>query len=235
VPGKTEVILIGTIHGEHRTSERFSTDVLRRLLVAIRPEIVLTEIPPNRFARAMHEFQTTGTISEPRVLRFPEYVDVLFPLTREYPFSIVPAAGWTRPMDAYRSAALARIRADSSRRAEWNEYSRATAIADSIVKARGADDPYFVNSAAYDSLQTAAHEPYNRLFNAELGPGGWDNINRSHFRLIANALDAVRGQGRRIVITYGAGHREWFMRALRKRDDVTVLEVAPFLRQIGAR
>ncbi len=230
---KTQVIMIGTIHGAHRTSERFSTDVLRRLLRAIRPDLVLTEIPPNRFAQAMHEFRTTGRIVEPRVVRFPEYVDVLFPLTRELSFTIVPTAGWTRPMDAFRTAALARIQGDTSRREEWREYRTAVALADSIVAARGADDPYYVNSTAYDSVQTAAHEPYNRLFNAELGPGGWDNINRSHFRLIADALDGVRGEGRRVVITYGAGHREWFMRALRKRDDVALLEVGPYLQQIG--
>ena len=81
----------------------------------------------------------------------------------------------------------------------------------------------------------AAHESYNRLFNSELGPGGRDNINRSHYGNIARALDALRGHGKRIVITYGAGHKEWFLRELRKRRDITIPEVGPFLRQIGAQ
>ena len=226
---KNEVIVVGTIHGEHRTSTRYSTDVLRRLLIAMHPDYVLTEIAPNRLHAAMREFMATGKIVEPRVVRFPEYVDVLFPLTRTMPFTIVPTAGWTRPMDVFRTAALKRIEADPTRRAEFSEYDRANRTADSIVAAHGADDPYYINSAAYDSVQTAAHEPYNRLFNSELGPGGWDNINRSHFGNIAKALDAHRGEGKRFVITYGAGHKEWFMRALRKRDDITILQVAPFL------
>ena len=229
---KNEVIIVGTIHGEHRTSTRYSTDVLRRLLIAMHPDYVLTEIAPNRLEAAMREFSATGKITEPRVVRFPEYVDVLFPLTRTVPFTIVPTAGWTRPMDQFRTAALKRIEADPTRRAEWMEYDRATRFADSIVAARGADDPYYINSVAYDSVQTAAHEPYNRLFNSELGPGGWDNINRSHFGNIARTLDAHRGEGRRFVITYGAGHKEWFMRALLKRDDITILDVAPFLNAI---
>ncbi len=232
---KNEVIVIGTIHGDHVTSRRYSSAVLRRLLVAIRPDVVLTEIAPNRFAAAVREFATTGTIREPRVARFPEYVDVLFPLTRTLRFTIVPTAGWTRPMDVFRTAALKRIESDPSRRTEWLEYSRATQTADSIVRVHGADNPYYINSAAYDSVQMVAHEPYNRLFNAELGPGGWDNINQSHFGNIARALDAERGAGHRIVITYGAGHKEWFMRALRRRDDITILEVAPFLERIGAK
>jgi Xaa-Pro aminopeptidase len=232
---KTEVIIVGTIHGEHRTSTRYSTDVLRRLLIAMRPDFVLTEIAPNRLDVALSEFRATGRITEPRVVRFPEYVDVLFPLTRTMPFTIVPTAGWSRPMDLFRTTALKRIEADPSRRAEWREYTRANEVADSIDKARGADDPYYINSAAYDSVQTDAHEPYNRLFNVELGPGGWENINRAHFANIARALDAHRGEGRRMVITYGAAHKEWFMRALLKRDDVTILPVAPFLDQIRRR
>ena len=232
---KTEVVVVGTIHAEHRTSARYSTDVLRRLLQAMRPDYVLTEIAPNRFDAAMRQFTDSGAITEPRVLRFPEYTDVLFPLTRSMRFTIVPTAGWSVPMDSYRTAALERIEADPSRRAEWQDYTRANAVADSLVKRRGADDPYFINSAAYDSIQTAAHEPYNRLFNSELGPGGWDNINEAHFAHIARALDDHRGEGKRVVITYGAGHKEWFMRALRARDDVTILDVAPFLEQIGVR
>lgn len=230
---KTEVVVVGTIHAEHRTSPRYSTDVLRRLLQSMRPDYVLTEIAPNRFDAAMRQFTDSGAITEPRVLRFPEYIDVLFPLTKSMRFTIVPTAGWSVPMDSYRTAALKRIEADPTRRAEWEEYTRANTVADSLVKRRGADDPFFINSAAYDSIQTAAHEPYNRLFNSELGPGGWDHINEAHFANIARALDEHRGEGKRMVITYGAGHKEWFLRALRARDDVTILEVAPFLQQIG--
>ena len=232
---KNEVIVVGTIHGAHRTSTRYGTKVLHDLLREMRPDFVLTEIAPNRLDAAMREFRATGTIVEPRVVRFPEYVDVLFPLTREMRFTIVPTAGWSRPMDAYRTAALKRIEADPARRTEWAEYEAANRREDSLVTSRGADDPYFINSAAYDSIETAAHEPYNRLFNAELGPGGWDNINVSHYGNIARTLDAHAGEGKRFVITYGAGHKEWFMRELKKRTDITILEVSPFLDRIGAK
>ncbi len=234
-PRRNEVVMIGTIHGEHRTSARYSTRVLHDLLREIRPDYVLTEIPPNRFAAAMEEFRRAGTITEPRVARFPEYVDVLFPMTKELPFTIIPTAGWTKSMDTYRNAALKRLSADPTRRAEWDAYQLASTIADSIVRHRGSDDPYFINSTAYDSIQTDAHLPYNRYFNRDLGPGGWDNINVTHFGLISAALDAHRGEGKRFVITYGAGHKEWFLRELRKRADITLLEVAPFLERSGVR
>ena len=231
---RNEVIVVGTIHGEHRTSTRYGTRVLHDLLREMRPDYVLTEIPPNRFAAARDEFLRTGTITESRVARFPEYVDVLFPLTREMAFTIIPTAGWTRPMDLYRNAALKRLSDDPTRRAQWSEYQAATRTADSLVAAHGSDDPYFINSSAYDSIQTAAHAPYNGYFNRDLGPGGWDNINVTHFGLIRAALDAHAGEGKRFVITYGAGHKEWFLRELRKRTDIDILEVAPFLDRIGA-
>ena len=231
---KNEVIVVGTIHGEHRTSTRYSTRVLHDLLREMKPDYVLTEIPPNRFAAALDEFQRTGTITEARVARFPEYVDVLFPLTREMQFTIIPTAGWTRPMDLYRNAALKRLAGDTSRREQWTEYEAATRLADSLVKVQGSDDPYFINSVQYDSIQTVAHVPYNTYFNRDLGPGGWDNINITHVGNITAALDAHRGEGKRFVITYGAGHKEWFLRALRKRTDIVLLDVAPFLERIGA-
>ena len=234
-PRPNEVLVIGTIHAEHRASARYGTAVLRDLLRAARPDFILTEIAPNRFDAALEQFRSTGTITESRVVRFPEYVDVLFPLTREMSFTIVPTAGWSRPMDVFRAAALTRIAADPARARDWAEYTRANDWADSIVAARGADDPYYINSDAYDAVQTAAHEPYNRLFNQELGPGGWDNINVAHYALIARALDAHVGEGKRFVITYGAGHKEWFMRELRKRRDIVILDAAPFLDQAGAR
>jgi hypothetical protein len=56
------------------------------------------------------------------------------------------------------------------------EYQAAHQSADSIVKARRADEPTFIDLDEYDAVQTAGHEPYNRLLNDLLGPGGWDNI-----------------------------------------------------------
>ena len=46
VGGKKNEVAVGTIHGEHRASTRYSADVLRRVLTALRPDFVLTEIAP---------------------------------------------------------------------------------------------------------------------------------------------------------------------------------------------
>ncbi len=68
-------------------------------------------------------------------------------------------------------------------------------------------------------------EPYDRLFNDELGPGGWTNINQAHRALIAAALDAERGRGRRVLITFGVWHAYWFKEQLALRDDLRVVSL----------
>jgi DNA-binding beta-propeller fold protein YncE len=231
---KNEVIVLGMIHGSHRTSERYGLAVLRSLVRAIEPDYVLTEIPPNRFELAKAEFEQLGSISESRVRVFPEYVDVMFPLTREMQFEIVPTAAWNAYMNSYRTRQLERIAADPARATDWAEYQRASARRDSMLAAEGdPDDPRFIHTARYDSIMDIGYEPYDRLFNDDLGPGGWTNINRGHLRYIENALDAHRGEGRRFLVTYGAAHKGPILRALRKRNDITILDPSVFLDRIG--
>ena len=84
-------------------------------------------------------------------------------------------------------------------------------------------DPYFVNSDKYDEISEIGLGTYNDLFNEELGLGGWDNINAAHYGHIEDALEKYTLQGKRVLITYGAGHKGWFMRELRKRKDIKLL------------
>ena len=229
-----EVIVLGMIHGRHRESERYSIDVLKNLIREINPAYVLTEIPPNRFDAAVADFEATDSISEARVRRFPEYVDALFPLTREMDFEVIPTAGWTAEMADFRSARLQAISQDPDRAAEWAAYQRANARADSAIAAGGhPNDPRWIHTDAYDAAYSLRLNVYNDLFNEELQAGGWGTINAAHYAHIARALDARRGEGARFLITYGAGHKGWFLRELRQRDDIVLLDVAPFLDAIG--
>ncbi len=233
---KTEVVVLGMIHSGHRTSERYGVDVVRNLVRAIDPDFICAEIPPNRFDRAAAEFRNTGAVIEKRVTVFPEYVDVIFPLTREMDFEIVPTAGWTTEMNDYRRAALGRISRDPARASQWAEHQAAMDAMDTAIHAiDGEDNPRPIHTDEYDSIiQRGLSGPYNTYFNDDLADGGWDNINAKHYALIARHLDAVRGRGQRVLITFGAGHKGWFLRTLRQRDDVTLLEVGPFLDEIDA-
>ncbi len=225
-----EVLVLGTIHGGHLTDTVYTTAYLTKLIREIDPDFILAEIPPNRFKEAMNGYIRDDSISEPRVMRFPEYTDVVFPLTKQMDFEIIPTAGWTKPMADERAAKLKAISADSSRINDWKTYQEGNRSSDSIYRSTGkVNDPYFIHTHAYDSIQDIALRPYNRLFNVELGLGGWENINIAHYWNIEKALEKYRYQGKRFLIIYGAGHKGWFLRQLRKRDDIDILKMQPFL------
>ncbi len=227
---KNEVLVLGAIHSGHLTDSIYNTAYLTKLIKEIKPDIILTEIPPDRFEEAIKGFKRDDSISEPRVMRFPEYVDVVFPLTKEMDFEIIPTAGWTRPMAIERQQKLRAISQDTSRTDDWNAYIKANQLSDSLYKATGkVNNPYFIHTDQYDSIQDVALQVYNKRFNVELGLGGWENINIAHYWNIEKALEKHRYQGKRILITYGAGHKGWFLRELRKRDDIDLLEMKPFL------
>lgn len=221
---RNEVLVLGLIHGNHLKQEEFSTDVLRDMIKKIDPDIILAEIPPDRFERAISTYQETGVVNESRVARFPEYVDVIIPLTKEMDFTLIPTAAWTREMADARVEKMRSIRDDPDRFDDWQAYGLARFKADSIKQASGKQwDPFWINSDAYDEAGEVALSVYNELFNEELGLGGWDNINTAHYAYIEEALNKYANQGKRIVITYGAGHKGWFLRELKKREDIKLI------------
>ncbi len=227
---QNEVLVLGTIHSGHLSDSIYNTAYLEKLIREIKPDYILAEIPPDLFQEAIDGFKRDDSISEPRVMRFPEYVDVVFPLTKEMDFEIIPTAGWTRPMAQERSNKLKEISQDSSRIEDWKAFTRANKLSDSVYEATGEmNNPYFIHTNQYDSIQDISLQVYNQLFNVELGLGGWNNINIAHYWNIEKALEKHRYKGKRFLIIYGAGHKGWFLRELRKRDDIKLLEMKPFL------
>ena len=43
----------------------------------------------------------------------------------------------------------------------------------------------------------------------------------------------VKGEGARILVTYGAAHKSWMLPRLRARSDVTVIDAGRFLDAAG--
>lgn len=225
---KNQVVMLGMIHDGFRTSERYSLEVLRQTIRAIEPDFVLVEIPPNRMGAAIRGFRKTGELTEPRAGVFPEYTDVVFPLTREMDFDIIGVAAWSRPMNEYRRAARRRLRSDPAMAHAWSDKEEAEDEFEEAIEGR-AYDPEFIHSDEFDKITRRAFAPDIEYFNNALGPGGWKNINEAHYRLIAEALDRHKGAGKRILITFGASHKYWFLEELRKREDIILLDPLAFI------
>ena len=225
-----EVIVMGMIHGEHLESKLYGLKTIEKLLRRIAPDVTLVEIPPNRFELADQQFKKTGKITEERVEVFPEYIDVMFPLRKALGYQIVPTAGWSEAMNTYRSAAMKRISNDPARAKEWTDYQAAIKRSAVAVKQGGADDdPAWLHTDAYDAALEIELSAYNH-FDPELGRGGWDTINKAHYGNIARWLDTHKNQGKRVLITYGAAHKGWFLRQLRQRSDIKLIDLQEFLR-----
>ncbi|MEM1197302.1 MAG: hypothetical protein AAGH57_14460 [Pseudomonadota bacterium] len=219
VANRTKVAVIGAIHGRHRESQRFSLGVLEKAVRAFEPDLVLTEIPPDRLAEAKRSFAAKGEVTEPRTRVFPELTDVVFPLSRALGFEIAACAGWTKELADARRAALLGIEQDPARRSQWAEHRAARSEYSQWISGRG-DDPAFIHSREYDAGVQRAQTPYQIYFDPDLGAGGWTRINAAHTGLINAALDAVRGQSRRALVIFGAWHKYAIERSLLFRDDV---------------
>jgi len=232
---KTEVIVLGMIHSGHNTSELYGLDIVTELVRTIDPDDICVEIPPNRWGVARAQLVAGEEVTEPRVRRFPEYMQSIFPLLREMDFMIVPTAGWTHEMNIFRRNTLKSIENDPSRAKQWAAYEAAFETMEQEIAALGPEnDPRVIHSDAYDNaIRKGFGGPYNTYFNDELRDGGWDNINAKHYGHIADHLDRVRGDGRRVLVTYGAAHKYWILKELQKRDDVIILDVNEFLGRIG--
>ena len=224
-----EVVVMGMIHDGHETSERYSLEVVRAAIRKINPDIIITEIPPNRLDEAFRGFLEDGVVNERRVRVFPEYVSVVFPLTREMDFGVRGAAAWNTYMNRYRSRALDAITNDPDRADQWQANRDAKREMSKAIGNRG-DDPLFIHSDDYDAIQKAGWAPYGEFFQNDLGPGSWENINAGHYRLIAKVLQDEMFKGKRILITFGASHKYWFMEQLRERDDITLLDTREFFK-----
>ena len=229
---KNEVIMLGMIHNGHLDTDKYSTEFLTKLFREMNPDYIFVEIPPNRMEATLKGIQETGEVTEPRARVFAEYRESLFGLMNEIDFELVGTAGWNTHMNEYRRNALNAIRDNPERADEWAEYQAGNQSMSDAFEGRG-DDPYFVNSDEYDAVTKKGLEPYDRLFNDELGTGGWTTINQAHYANIDKNLDKYSMEGKRILITYGAGHKYWFLEQLRKRDDIELLDVAPFLDAAG--
>lgn len=228
VTTKNEVVVMGMIHSGHSRSGPYDIDHLKQILRKVKPDYVLTEIPPDRLATATKQFKETGKISEMRVRVFPEYTDALFPLTKEMKFEIIPCAAWSTQMNDSRRATMAKLKtthAEAYKEMQSAQRAKTTQIA----KMGDRNDPRVIHTDRYDAFVKTGMEPYDRHFNKAIGAGGWSNINASHYANIAAALDQRKGEGKRFLVTFGSWHKYYIKEQLRKRDDVTLVSLQDFL------
>lgn len=226
----TQVSVMAMTHGGHLNSAVWGLREVEAAARAFAPEVLCKEIAPDRWGRIDRELRDQDVIEDPRVLRFPEYREVLLRLRREVNYTIEPCAGWSLKMSDLRATRIQDFETmdawDADRQAyadELAELHRRTPPARGYTD----DDPGYLHSEASDAAQRAELALYDRYQNDMIGPGGWTNINFAHYRQVDRAIRAH--PGKRILITFGAGHRYRLMDQLRRRDDVELIDMEPYL------
>lgn len=232
IPGLNTVAVIGAIHGQHRRSETYSLVALEAAIVQFDPDVVMVELPPDRFAVAAENFRKHDEVRESRADDFPELTDVVFPLQKRMNFTMIPVAAWSRELADDRRAALQQIEDDPARAEDWSDYQSAVRAYSRAVSGKS-DDPAFVHGSAYDAAVRTRQETYEHLFGDELGAGGWETINRAHFLKMTTALDELSGQEKRILILFGAWHKYWILDALDARTDIRIAESSALFSNSG--
>ena len=223
-----EVIVLGTEHGSHLTSEVYDLERLEQLVRAVDPQVVLCEIPPDRYESAWNGFIRTGEVTEPRVALFPEFTEVLFPIALEGRLRLVPCSAWTREMADLRRAQLEQW--SSTRLDDTRQVEEARERMERQLEQEGLDtDPLRMHSARFDAIVAEGLEPYERLFGRDLGAGGWRQINEAHYALIAEALDRMTGEGKRVLVAFGALHKGRLRAQLATREDIVLKRLGEVL------
>lgn len=227
---RTEVGVLGLIHGDHRTSERFGLDRVRAAVLAYAPDALLVEIPPAHFDAAWAQVVAGEPVTEERTKVFPEYTDCLLHLALEHGIDVVPSAGWSLELSVQRARRVAEYRQDPERLAAY-EAAQAAALAPWEGVEMDASDPHVIHSARYDARIETELGPYDALMSDWIGPGGWRRVNAAHLALVHRAIDARPGQ--RLLVTFGAGHKHRFRadlaRRAEERGDVELVDLRPYL------
>ena len=220
---KNEVIVVGTIHSQHLTSGKYSLKVFSDIIKNLNPDIVLAEIPPDRFLIANEQFQTSGKIEEPRVLQYPEFSKVIFPLQKVLGFSLKPVSAWTEEMANARESKLEEIKTDVNKEKDWQTYMEARELSgklfDNFIEEF---DPVKIHSDDFDRILDIELQVFSNLFNDDLGKGGWENINEAHYKKIDFELNNITNQNKRVVLVFGSGHKGWLVKKLRLRTDINL-------------
>ena len=220
---KNQVIVIGTIHSQHLQSKEYSLKVFSDIIENLKPDVVLAEIPPDRFAIANEQFQKSGKINEPRVLQYPEFSKVIFPLQKSMGFQLIPVSDWTEEMANAREDKLEEIKRDKNRSKDWQSYTQARQLSGELFEKYIQEfDPIKIHSEEFDQILNIELQVFSDLFNDDLGKGGWENINLAHYQLIDFELNKLKNQNKKILILFGSGHKGWLIKKLQTRTDIVL-------------
>jgi hypothetical protein len=228
---RTRVFVLGTLHDGHLDSELWGLEQLRATIRRINPDVVCVELADDNLLAALETWSTRKVIEDERVLKFPEYVQVVFPLMDEMGFQIESGALWHAMLDIMRRGKIADFNTLDQFAEQRAAYQAAKAWTKEWLAAQdqgAADDPFYIHSADFDLRAKARAGAYDYYLNEWIGrPTGWTYVHDEHYEKI---MESVRKHpGETVLVLFGANHIYWFHELLRWNPDIDFVDVRPFL------
>ncbi len=122
---QTEIVILGTIQGNHRTSDKYSLDRLRTIVRDIDPDMVLMDIAPEQLEAAIKSYDARGQRGEEGSIARPEYTNVIISLQKELGYRLVGISDTSAQNAAKRNAILDAISKDPARKPQWDAHLKA--------------------------------------------------------------------------------------------------------------
>lgn len=175
----TQMVILGTLHGSHQTSTNYSLEVLRKLIVAMKPAAILVEQPPDFDGQpSVHNGRATELRSTENVVAnlaaddldvnvFPcdkEGRDEFYQKTRYFPRQEAAYARLRKWL-----AAQKRNMPDSIAVLANRLETEAATSQDRLIRSAG---PEIINSPAHSPAQRSVRAPRKSKFLSVLWAGG---------------------------------------------------------------
>jgi len=240
----TQVIILGTLHGSHRTCTNYSLEVLRKVIVAMKPAAILIEQPPDREGQpTVRDGRATnpgGSVESTMANLAADDLDVnVIPYDREGRDELYQQIGYFARQQAAHAgldkwlAAEKRNAPDSIAVLADRLETEAEANQDRLSRSGG---PEIINSPAYDMVIVAKHGmlfgtmPKLLMAAGEREPAEgflflndeWQERNQIMARHIREA--ARKFAGKRLVVLAGSEHRYILRELLAKAPEVELRE-----------
>lgn len=217
---RSPVSFLGTLNAGHLRGA-YALEVIEYAIRRFEPDVVLVELPPAAFERAVSESDRfDGNVSDPSLLasnwlvNLPELYEVVLPLRHELGYDVVPVSGWTVEAvqdqnDFYRAHPHGPME-------RWYVVSNA-ALQAAMLQNDGAFDAFWLHGREFLALITAASRWLAYYSEEEMGQAGELRLHARHASYIDAALDEREGQ--RVLVIFAITSR-WYMEPfLRARDD----------------
>lgn len=217
--GPADVYVVGTLYRRHAAVPAYDLPALRRLMLAIKPDILVLDCTPAEIA--------AQTVHASKI----EYAGVVFPLVRERGYPVYAA----EPAEPMFSEIVQAITAENQAMGR-DRPEIAKALAQFTAATYAALAPHWQSVAdVQDSVTAQALAGKSVLVNRMTGPAaerGWARWNQHWADAILRA--AAEHPGKRILALTGIENRPWIVEALGRAETVRVVDVPRWLREHAA-